>query len=415
MAMVETIIIGAGPYGLSIAAHLRSANVSHAIVGKPMKSWRRHMPAGMALKSEAFASDLSDPERRYTLERFRASRGAAYVHKGVPLSIVDFLDYADWFQRQAAPEIWDATLHNLRWLGNGFELTLDDRHVLAKRVIVATGHLAFRYIPHVLRPLTGDAHALVSHSADHQDLAKFCGDDVTVIGCGQSGLETAALLHEQGANVRVLARAPAVDWNPDLDQSASVFARLRQPESGLGPGWRSLFYSKAPRGFFMLPAGKRRDIVATSHAPAGAWWLRNRVLGKVPLSTSHHVAAAAERAGRLELSVRHERGTVQITTDHVIAATGYRVDLDRLAFLDPDMRAAIATADGAPVLNPVFESSVPGLHFVGIASALSFGPVMRFVYGARHAAAILTSHIRSPARQRSRSPSTAFGAKSAAR
>jgi hypothetical protein len=165
----------------------------------------------------------------------------------------------------------------------------------------------------------------------------------------------------------------------------------------------------------MLPAGKRRDIVATSHAPAGAWWLRNRVLGKVPLSTSHHVAAAAERAGRLELSVRHERGTVQITTDHVIAATGYRVDLDRLAFLDPDMRAAIATADGAPVLNPVFESSVPGLHFVGIASALSFGPVMRFVYGARHAAAILTSHIRSPARQRSRSPSTAFGAKSAAR
>jgi cation diffusion facilitator CzcD-associated flavoprotein CzcO len=415
MAKVDTIIIGAGPYGLSIAAHLRGANVSHAIVGRPMASWRRHMPAGMALKSEAFASDLSDPERRYTLERFCAARGAPYARKGVPLSIVDFLDYAEWFQRQAVPDIWDATLQNLRWLGDGFELTFDDRRVQAKRVIVATGHLAFRHVPQGLRPLADGAHALVSHSADHQDLAKFCGDDVTVIGCGQSGLETAALLHEQGANVRVLARAPVVDWNPDLDQSASVFTRLRQPDSGLGPGWRSLFYSKAPRGFFMLPAQKRRDIVAASHGPAGAWWLKSRVLGKVPLLTSHHVVAAAERAGRLELSVRHDHGTAQIATDHVIAATGYRIDLDRLAFLASEMRAAIATAHGAPVLNAVFESSVPGLHFVGIASALSFGPVMRFVYGARHAAAILTAHILLPARQRAPSPSTAFGAKSAAR
>jgi cation diffusion facilitator CzcD-associated flavoprotein CzcO len=415
MATVENIIIGAGPYGLSIAAHLRAAHVSHAIVGKPMESWRRQMPAGMALKSEVFASNLSDPERRYTLELFYASRGLAYAHKGVPLSIVDFLDYADWFQRHAAPEIWDAKLRDLRWLSNGFELTLDDRHVLAKRVIVATGHLAFRHIPQALRHFADDAHAPVSHSADHQDLARFCGDDVTVIGCGQSGLETAALLHEQGANVRVIARAPAVDWNPDVDQSGSVLARLRQPESGLGPGWRSLFYSEAPRGFFMLPAAKRRHIVATSHAPAGAWWLRNRVVGKVPLLTSHHVIAAAERAGGLELSVRSEGDTTQIATDHVIAATGYRVDLNRLAFLDPEVRAAIKTADGAPVLNSAFESSVPGLHFVGIASALSFGPVMRFVYGARHAAAILTSHIRSSPRQRSRSPSTVFGAKNAAR
>jgi cation diffusion facilitator CzcD-associated flavoprotein CzcO len=415
MATFETIIIGAGPYGLSIAAHLRSANVSHAVVGQPMASWRRHMPAGMALKSEAFASNLSDPERRYTLQRFCASRGLAYAHKGVPLSIVDFLDYADCFQRQAAPEIWDSTLDNLRWLGNGFELTLDDRPVMAKRVIVATGHLAFRHVPHALRHLADGAHRPVSHSADHQDLARFCGDDVTVIGCGQSGLETAALLHEQRANVRVLARAAAVDWNPDLDRSKSLFARLRQPESGLGPGWRSLFYSQAPRAFFMLPAAKRRHIVATSHAPAGAWWLKDRVVGKVTLLTSHHVSAAAERAGRLELSVRSDGDTVQIATDHVIAATGYRVDLNRLAFLDPDIRAAIKTADGAPVLNSVFESSVPGLHFVGIASARSFGPVMRFVYGARHAAAILTSHIRSSARQRSKSPSTAFGAKSAAR
>jgi len=416
MATFENIIIGAGPYGLSIAAHLRGANVSHAIVGRPMESWRRHMPAGMALKSEAFASDFSDPERRYTLERFNAWRGSAYSRKGAPIPIADFIDYADWFQRQAVPEIRDATLRSLRWTGNGFELTLDDRQVLAKRVIVATGHLAFRHLPQALLPHAG---ALVSHSADHRDLAKFSGCDVTVIGCGQSGLETAALLHEAGANVRLLARAPAVDWNPDLDQSGSLLARLRQPESGLGPGWRSLFFAEAPRLFLRLPAGRRRHMLASAHAPAGAWWLKDRVVGKVPLLTSHEPIAAAEHGGRLELSVRTDRDGVEkiekIVTDHVIAATGYRVDLGCVAFLDAALRGAIKTADGAPVLNSAFESSVPGLHFVGLASALSFGPVMRFVCGARHAAAILASHLRSSARQRSSSVSSALGAKTTVR
>jgi len=373
------------------------------------------MPAGMALKSEPFASNLSDPERRFTLERFYASRGKTYVHKGVPLSIADFIGYADWFQRQAVPEIWDANLHSLRRAGTGFELTLDDRKIFAKRVIVATGHLAFRHVPELLRDLARDAPSLVSHSANHRDFAKFTKQDVTVIGCGQSGLETAALLHEQGATVRVLARAPAIDWNPELDPFASVLKRLRRPESGLGPGWRSLAYSELPRAFFTLPARSRRHLLAGAHAPSGAWWLKNRVIGKLPLLTSHHVTAVTERNGRLELAVRNDGHAAQIATDHVIAATGYRIDLGRLAFLDPALRAAIDEFDGAPVLNSAFESSVAGLHFVGLTSAPAFGPVMRFVYGARHAAAILTAHIRSGARQRSRAPSTALGARTAAR
>jgi cation diffusion facilitator CzcD-associated flavoprotein CzcO len=291
MATFENITVGAGPYGLSVAAHLRNAGVNFAIVGRPMASWRSTMPAGMALKSEPFASNLSDPERRYTVQRFFESRGAAYVHKGVPLSIADFIDYADWFQRQAVPEIWDANLRGLRWVGNGFELTLDGRQVLAKRVIVATGHLAYRYFPELLRDIAHDVPALVSHSADHNDLAKFAKQDVTVIGCGQSGLETAALLHELGASVRVLARAPVVDWNPELDPFASLLARMRRPESGLGPGWRSLAYSELLRQFFKLPARMRRCLLANAHAPSGAWWLKNRVIGKVPLLTAHHSLA----------------------------------------------------------------------------------------------------------------------------
>lgn len=415
MVLFENVIIGAGPYGLSIAAHLRSANVSHAIIGKPMASWRQNMPAGMALKSEPFASNLSDPERRYTFEQYHAARGTSYVHKGTPIPIADFIDYAEWFQRHAVPEVWDVEVRNLRWTGHAFELTLDDRRILAKRVVVATGHLAFRYVPELLRGYAGKADAWVSHSADHREFRQFIGKDVTVIGCGQSGLETAALLHELGAKVRVLARSTFVDWNPELDPSASVLVKLRWPESGLGPGWRSLAYSELPRLFFALPAATRWRLLAKAHAPSGAWWLKDRVIGKLPVLTAHDVIGIAQRNGRLELSVRNDAGTALLATDHVIAATGYRVDLARLPFLDPALRAAIRTAEGAPVLNSVFESSVAGLHFVGLASVSSFGPVMRFVYGTKHAARILTSHIRSGARQRTGALGAALGARTVAR
>jgi FAD-dependent urate hydroxylase len=400
MTSVETVIVGAGPYGLSIAAHLRSANLDYTLIGSPMESWRAYMPMGMALKSERFASNLSDPDGQYTLERYSALRSISYSPKGVPLPIGEFLDYADWFQRRAALEVWDTKLRRLRAAAGGFELTLDDRTVLAKRVILATGHLAYRHFPEALENLASTIPEFVSHSADHCDLTKFAGRDVTVIGCGQSGLETAALLREQGASVRVLARGAVIQWNAELDAVKSLYKRLRWPDSGLGDGWRSLVYSELPRLFFSLPETMRRRIVATANGPSGSWWLKNRVIDKVSLLTGHEVVAASERSGRLRLSVRADDRAVQIETDHVIAATGYRVDLRRLAFLDPALCTAIKTSGGTPLLNRALEASVPNLHFVGLASALTFGPVMRFVYGARHAATTLRSHIGTSARRR---------------
>lgn len=413
MTSLETVIVGAGPYGLSVGAHLRGKNLDHVLIGSPMESWRTHMPSGMALKSERFASNLSDPHGQYTLERYSVSRGIPYSPKGVPLPIGEFLDYANWFQRRAALDVWDSKLRRLRAAAGGFELTFDDRSVLAKRVILATGHLAFRHFPKALENLAREAPELVSHSADHRDLTKFTGRDVTVIGCGQSGLETAALLHEQGASVRVLARAAAIDWNAELDAVKSLYKRLRWPDSGLGDGWRSLAYSELPRWFFLLPETMRRRIVATANGPSGSWWLKDRVIDKVSLLTGHEVIAAGERNGRLQLSIRANNRAVQIETDHVIAATGYRVDLTRLLFLDPALCAAIKTSGGMPLLNTALEASVPNLHFVGLASALTFGPVMRFVYGARHAATILSLHIGTSTRRHAKHWS--FGSRDRAR
>src|SRR5436305_1402240 len=102
MMNVENVIVGAGPYGLSIAAHFRANNIEALIIGRPMASWRDHMPAGMILKSETFASNLSDPQRRYTFENFYKLRGTLYRAVGKPLSIGDFIAYADWFRERAA-------------------------------------------------------------------------------------------------------------------------------------------------------------------------------------------------------------------------------------------------------------------------------------------------------------------------
>jgi len=392
MVKVENAIVGAGPYGLSIAAHFRAAGIESLVIGQPMASWQNNMPARMILKSEPFASNLSDPQRRYTLERFYAARGTAYRPIGNPLSIADFLDYARWFQRQTRIEAVDATLTGLRQVDNRFELALGDGDVIsARHVILATGYLPFRRMPAVLDRLPSE---LVSHSSKHRNLAQFAGKDVTIVGCGQSGLELAAMLHEAGVNVRLLARADRVAWGSDPNRSRSTLRRLAYPDAGIGPGWRSLIVSELPKAFRRLPLWARHDYVAKSWGPAGAWWLEERARDRFPILTSHTIAHAVERGGKLVLAVQSPEKTVTIETDHVIAATGYRVDLDRIQYLSPGLRAKIRTYEGAPILDRVLQSSIAGLHFAGVTGAQSFGPVMRFVYGAKHAAAFLAAHLR---------------------
>jgi FAD-dependent urate hydroxylase len=392
MTAVETMIVGAGPYGLSIASHLRAAKNEFRIIGRAMESWRRHMPAGMMLKSEAFASNLSDPQQQYTYESFLSERGAAFHRSGVPVPLSDFLDYADWFIQRTKPNVEDKILQCLRTTGDGFELVMTDGEVtLAKRVILAIGHLAFRQIPPVLNKLPD---ALVSHSADHHNFTKFSNREVTVIGGGQSSLEIAALLHEQGTQVRVLVRKPIVDWNPVLPATPSLLWRIRHPESGLGPGYRSFLYSEYPRLFSLLPADLRMRTFILAAGPSGAWWLKDRVVSKFPVLSSHEVVEAVEKNGKLQLSVQTRDGITQFTTDHVIAGTGYNIDLERLSFIDTKLRSEIKSYSGAPILNSAFESSVPNLHFVGLTSAPSFGPILRFVHGTKHPALVFSRHFR---------------------
>src|ERR1700733_5168425 len=148
MTDLDTAIIGAGPYGLSIAAHLRAARIPYQLFGTPLESWRAYMPDGMILKSERFASNLWDPQRRYTFKRYCAERSIPYQAVGSPLSLALFLQYADWFREHAVGQVHDVKIVNVRNAVDKFALELaDGTRLTSRRVILATGHMAFRELP----------------------------------------------------------------------------------------------------------------------------------------------------------------------------------------------------------------------------------------------------------------------------
>ncbi len=391
----EVIVVGAGPYGLSIAAHLRHRGIAFRIFGVPMENWRSAMPKGMFLKSDGAGSNLSDPGRALTLAQHCALAGLSYSDQGMPIPLETFVDYGLAFQRTLVPEVEECNVTAIAGKLGEFQLQLErGERVTARRVIVAVGTTYFGHLPD---PLTSLPRELVSHSRDHADLAKFAHLDVVVIGGGQSALETAALLKEHGANVRVLVRENSVAWNPPPNSEMAV-GRLSQPRSALGLGWKAWFYCNGAGVFQYFPQKFRSHVVQRALGPAGAWWLKDRVVGNIPVLCSHLVHGARETGGRVCLSVAAGNGQKsEIFADHVIAATGYRVDIAALPFLDAGLKQKLQREGTVPVLSPNFESSVPGLYFTGLASANQFGPSMRFVVGADYTARRIASAMRARA------------------
>ncbi|MVO88896.1 SidA/IucD/PvdA family monooxygenase [Streptomyces sp. p1417] len=395
--MHDLLIVGAGPYGLSVAAHAAAAGLRVRVFGRPMASWRDHMPRGMLLKSEPWASDLSDPAGRYGLAAYCAHEGLRAEH-GVPLPVEHFAAYGLWFAAHAAPPVDERLVRSVRPLDAGFAVTTTDGETFPGRTVaLAVGVMPFVEIPSAVRDL-GPAH--VSHSSHHTDLSPLRDRDVTVLGAGQAALETAALLAEQGTRVRVLARAPRVRWNslPPAWQRP-WWQSARAPHSGLGCGWRNWFYAERPGLFRRLPEQARAGVCATALGPAGAWWVRDRVeSGGVEVLTGRRLTAARVVGGRVRLSVHGPDGPgggTVLETDHVVAATGFRALASRLDVIDPAVRDNLRVlTDGSPHVDGGFTTSHPGLYLAGLPTASSFGPAMRFVQGAGFTAARLVAGVR---------------------
>jgi hypothetical protein len=394
MSDVDVAIIGAGPYGLSLAAHLSATEVSYRQFGVPMRLWRAGMPKGMFLKSQGFASSLSAPGETHTLEAFCRTARLPYRAYGFPVSLETFVRYGQWFQSELQLKVEEILVADMVRQAGGFGLTLaDGERFLARKVVVAIGVEHFAYVP---EPLSQLPASTCTHSAAHADLAAFRGKDVVIVGAGQSALESATLLHENGATVQVLARRRVIAWNGlPLDPDRPLLRRLREPEAGLGSGWSTWFYSNHPELFRRLPQGTRVYRARTALGPAGASWLRERVEGQFPVRTGQTVAWAKPQDGKVRLGITDG----ELVADHVLAATGYRIDLSRLAFLPEPMRSSLRTVGGSAAVGRDYQSSIPGLYFIGPSVAPSMGPVMRFVFGAKHAATTVARQLASSGRK----------------
>ncbi|MDX6311294.1 MAG: FAD-dependent urate hydroxylase [Streptomyces sp.] len=383
--MTPVAVIGAGPYGLSTAAHLRALGVPVRVFGSPMVSWAEQMPAGMLLKSTPAASNISAAVPGHTLYDFARAMGEQPLVTDWDIIPVDtFIRYGRWFQERLVPDLEQVRVVSVDRRGPGFDLKLDSgEQFQARAVVVATGLHGFAYVPEPLRSLVPDGPSAVgpvSHSSHHPDLRRFAGREVVVVGAGQSALESAALLAEAGAQVQLLARGRgAVGFGDAPDRQPRY-----RPGSPFGRAWSLYAFSYHAHAFRYLPAPTRLYLVRRVLGPLGAWWLRERFEGRVRVASGHALRGARvdSASGKVVLSTAAPGGrAAEFAADHVLAATGYRVDLEALGFLAPSLRTALARTGGSPRLGPDLASSVPGLYFTGLPAAATFGPVLRFVCG----------------------------------
>jgi thioredoxin reductase len=386
-------VVGAGPYGLSIAAHLRARGVEHRIFGSALQTWRSAMPKGMRLKSDGFASNLSAPSPNSTLGHYCLTHGLPYHPTDIPIPLQTFIDYGLEFQGRFVPHLEPKLIASIVPLGSGYQLTLDDgEEFQARNVVVAAGITHFASMPDIFGDLPV---TLASHSSAHRDLSCFAGRDVTVVGAGSSAVELAISLASAGAQARLICRAPSVKFASAPDgKPRNLVRRLRHPQSGLGPGIRSQLCCEFPEFFRFLPIRARAQIVRRHLGPSSPWYLRGPFESDVEILTSRTIRQVAPINSHVSLKITGEtNGAVDIDTDHVICATGYRPAISRLNFLNAEIRKSLRTVNDAPVLNTEFESSLPGLYFTGIAAAMSFGPLLRFMYGTEFAAPRLARHL----------------------
>lgn len=370
-------VVGAGPFGQSVAAHLAGADV--VLYGEPMATWLR-MPPGMTLRSSWRDTSLSAPGGRGTLDEWADVTGAP---RREPIVLETFLEYARWFGERYVGAEWTDDAVSVERSDRVFVVRSSSLAREVDAVVVAVGVRPFVFYPDPFRSLPPRHLVHASELAG----ATFAGATVLIVGGGQGAIESAAVAVDGGAaSVELVARG-RVHWFADREHGkargrvGSVLYELAYPVVGYGPPPLNRLVTH-PDLFAALPWRLRRRITRRLLRPGGSESFRRRLAERLVITERRHVVHATG-AGPVELVL--DDGTRR-EVDVVVLGTGYRFDLERLSFLDPGLRADIRTDHGWPALDRSFQSSVPNLFLVGFAAEGRFGPVSRFVLGAGFAA-----------------------------
>jgi hypothetical protein len=384
----DVVIIGAGPYGLSLAAHLQRRGVKYRIFGESMRFWR-DMPEGVNLKSLAFATNIYVPRGGHSFPHWCVQHG---LEDFEPCTMQSFAAYGGEMQKRFVPGLEEVLVSNVSMREQRFEVTLaSGERLSARKVIACTGLSGLAQVPGELQSLGPDR---MRHTFNISTYAGFRDKTVAVIGAGASAIEAGALVREAGGSSEVFVRGPEAVFHDRSPRIRPMWERVKNPMSVLGASRRSWVLQQVPFLVYRLPRERRTRFVKGYLGPSSPWWIRDRVLGKVPIHVQHELLEAGTSGNRVLLKFRNGADQVRtVEVDFVIAGTGYDVSVARLAYLDPQLRDRIQCIERAPALNKNFESSVPGLHFVGPLSFMCFGPLFRFVTGAKVAAPWLAGRL----------------------
>jgi len=369
------LVIGAGPYALSCAALAREHGIDTVTVGRPMGFWRRHMPAGMLLRS---GPDWHlDASGVHTLEAYLEERTVDPADVD-PLPIGLFLDYAEWFRQAKGIGVREDLVVDLTKPDDRFEAVLESgERIVADAVVAAPGIRNFTNLP----AWAGSVPAgRAAHTCDLVRFEDLSGARILIVGGRQSAYEWAALLVEQGA-----ARIDLVHRHdvPRFERVSWKFVDAYLETTVRVPGWwRSL-----PRA--------EQDAITRRFWEVGRltleYWLTPRLASPAIHRWPGTEVVRAEPTAAGDLTVRLSNGD-DLRVDQVIFACGYRADLARVPYL-AGVLDRVEVADGFPVLDEAFGASLPRLYLPGFAATRDFGPFFGFVKGTAAAATLMVNDL----------------------